>query len=82
MEMNIEEYNLILPEDPPQKISFLLRCTENRGQESEAGEQASGWLFALQDTKSDAVYRFKDLTALTAFLQDRLTQILEDEDQD
>ena len=81
MEMDEENFDLVLPEHPPQQHSFLLRCMETRRQTDAQQEQTSGWLFSLQNPKTNEVYSFRDLAGLMAFLQSVLGEVIEEQDK-
>jgi hypothetical protein len=55
-----------IPERPPQRRSYLLRCQESRSQDT---ERPSIWRFSLQDSQTGEQQHFADLESLLTFLQ-------------
>ena len=56
-----------MPEHPPRRQSYLLRCRETRGRHADC---ASSWRFSLQDSQTGEQQHFADLESLLTFLQE------------
>lgn len=55
-----------IPERPPRRRSYLLRCQETRSRDPDC---ASSWRFSLQDSQTGEQQHFADLESLLTFLQ-------------
>jgi hypothetical protein len=56
-----------IPDRPPGRQSYLLRCWETRGRHP---DYPSSWRFSLQDPQTGEQRHFADLNSLLTFLQE------------